>query len=178
MLPEIGSPRKPPDLAWKINMDTLFELASLTDTEANHCLNRVLSGIKEAHPEIPLTSPEDLGSILQGAAIAMSAEYFKPKIDAKLIDGAKAVRMVLLEFLGDPELKARVEAALASDRHLLVVDPITQALIMAGIVVVLKTNFKMTFKRDKNKKSEFQVSIETKPSSEGIIKRFFSFFGR
>lgn len=156
-------------------MDILFELAALTDTEANQCLSRVLAGIREADPDIPITSPDELGGILKGAAASMGSEWLRPKIDANLGDNAKAVRLVLLEFLQDPQLKARLEAALAADRHVLV-EPITTALVMAGIVVILKTNFKMTFKRDKNKKLEFQVSIEKKPSADEILKKFFSLF--
>ena len=156
-------------------MDALFEVASLTDVEAKQCLSRVLSGIRETHPEVPITSPDDLGSILKSAADAINAGRFTPKTDENLSDSAKGVRLVLLEFLQNPELKARVEGALATDRRVLV-DPITAALVMAGIVVVLQTNFKMAFKRDKLKKSEFQVSLEKKPSSEGIIKKIFSLF--
>lgn len=153
----------------------LLELASLTDIEAKQCLNRVLSSVKETRPDVPVTSPADLGNILKAAAALLSGQPLSPKADSSLRDPAKAIRILLLEFRENVELTARLEAALAADRSVLV-DPITTALVMAGIVVILQTRFKMDFKRDKGNKSEFQVTVEKLPSSEGIIKKFFALF--
>ena len=156
-------------------MDILLELSVLTDREANQCLSRVLAGIAAIDPEIPITSPDELGGILKEAAASIGTEGLRPKIDADLGDNAKAARLILLEFLQDPQLHARLEAALAADRRVLV-EPITTALVMAGIVVILKTKFKMTFKRDSNKKSEFHVSIKKEPASDKTLRKFFSLF--
>jgi hypothetical protein len=64
-------------------MDALIELASLTDREAEDCLNRILSSFKETNPEIPITSSNDLGGILRGAAATIGVLGFAPKNDAK-----------------------------------------------------------------------------------------------
>ena len=137
--------------------------------------NRILSAFKETNPELPITSSEELGNILKAAAPLITGDQLAPMADSGLRDAAKAVRFVLLEFHSDPELKPRLQAALSVDRAVLV-EPITTALVMAGIVVVLQTRFKLKFKRDKNGKSEVEVSFEKPPSSEGIIKKILALF--
>jgi len=154
-------------------MDSLLDLAFLTDIEAKQCLNRVLSSIKETCPEVPITSPDGLARILKAAATQMNHQRLSPKTDSNLQNPAKAVRLVLLAFREEPELNVRLEAALSADRQLLV-EPITTALVMAGIVLVLQTRFKMTIKKDQKNKSEFEITFEKKPSSEGIIKKIFA----
>jgi hypothetical protein len=156
-------------------MDLKFELASLSDTEATQCLNRVLSGVKESRLDIPITSSDDLATILRSVAAAVGVKQVMPKVDANLQESARAVRIILLELLGDPELEARLEAALAADRRVLV-DPITSALVMAGIVLVLSTRFNIKYKRGKVGRSEFEVSVTKKPSSEILIKKFLELF--
>jgi hypothetical protein len=156
-------------------MDALIELASLTDREAEDCLNRILSSFNETNPEIPITSPNDLGGILRGAATTIGAVAFAPKSDANLADRAKATRLILLEFCEEQKLRDRFEAALSADRRVLV-DPITVSLVMAGIVVVLSTRYEMKYKRGKDGRSEFEVSLDKKPASEALIKKFFSLF--
>lgn len=155
-------------------MNALFELASLTDMEAAQCLNRILSGIKSKRKDIPVTSPNELSNILSAVA-AKTGRALTPKIDEKLSNREKAVRVVLIEFLDEPDLKKLLERALASNRRVLV-EPITTALVMAGIILVLKTRTHFKFKRDKNGKWEAEGSIDAKPSSEGLLKKFFGLF--
>jgi hypothetical protein len=156
-------------------MDALIELASLTDREAEDCLNRILSSFKETNPEIPITSPDDLGGILHGAATTIGALEFVPKTDANLPLRANATRLILLEFYEEQKLRDRFEAALFANRRVLV-DPITASIVMAGIVILLSTRCEMKYKRGKDGKSGFEVSLVTKSTSEALIKKFFSFF--
>ncbi|HTA38742.1 MAG TPA: hypothetical protein VK760_06680 [Candidatus Acidoferrales bacterium] len=156
-------------------METLAKLALLTDAESSRCLSRVLAGIRETHAEIPVTSPDDLAGILRGLAASTGSKVHVPNQDSGLREGAKAIRIVLSQFLEDAELSRRVDAAIKTDRDTLF-EPITTALVLAGIVVVLRTRFKMTYKRAKDGKAEFEVGIERKPDSDATIKRFFGLF--
>jgi hypothetical protein len=153
-------------------MEILAELASLTDTEATQCLNRVLSGLKAKDIDMTV-NPDDLNGILNAVAVK-AGRPLTPKIDQKLPNREKAVRVVLLGFLGDPKLSKLVKGALTSSREVLL-DPITTALVMAGIVVVLKTQIKIAIS---NKRGKWQVDgrFVTNPSSEGLIKKFFNLF--
>jgi len=153
-------------------MDVLVELAALTDAEAAQCLNRILSGAK-ARDANTITSPQEVGSIL-GAVAAQAGQPFTAKIDADLPEHAKAVRIVLLEFR-DPQLRGLLEGALASQREMLF-EPITTALAMAGIVLILKTRVGISFKRDKSGKWEVEGNIESKAASEVLIKKFLGVF--
>ena len=159
----------------EIVVDTQTQLASLTDYEARSCLDRIISGMNVSNPELQLTSPNDLGDILKNIAVSHGNLPFTPRRDAELSDTPKAVRLVLIEFLEDPNLRARLEAALRLDRPTLI-DPITGALVMAGIIVVLTTRFNLKYKRGKEGKPEIEVSVSRDASSEGIIKKFFGLF--
>jgi hypothetical protein len=159
----------------RIVVDTQTQLASLTDHEARQCLDRIVSAMNATNPDLQLTSPNELGDILKDIAVSHGNLPFTPRRDAELSDTPKAVRLVLLEFLEDPNLRARLEAALRSDRPTLI-DPITGALVMAGIIVVLTTRFNLKYKRGKEGKPEIEASVGRDASSEGIIKKFFGLF--
>jgi hypothetical protein len=156
-------------------MDTLFELASFTDSEAQQCLNRILSGFQATNPDLPITSSSELASILKTAAPQITGDVFTPANDSNIRNRARAVRLLLLEFLSDEQLNVRLQAALTFTRPELI-EPITTALVMAGIVIVLQTKFKLKYRRDKDKKSEIDVSFEKEPSSESLVKKILALF--
>lgn len=156
-------------------MDVTRELALLSDREAEECLNRILSSVQATNPEIPVTSPDKLGNILRAAATAADVAPVEAKTDADLRDAAKAMRLVLMEFCDDRTLKPQLEAALAANRRVLV-DPITAALVMAGIVIVLRTRFKFNYIRTNDGKEILEIGLIKHESGEETIKKFFDLF--
>lgn len=153
-------------------MEIYRRLALLTDEKALLALNRVIGGLLPANPN--LGHPAELKAIVSAVA-TQSHSKIEPQIDDAINDLSGAVRLLLAEFAEDDELRPRLSAALDMDRPVLV-EPVTAALVLAGIVVLLQTRVSLKVK-SKDGKTSVDLNLEKKPTADGIIKKFFNFFG-
>jgi hypothetical protein len=115
----------------------------LTDRDANLVLNRIIGGLVPAEPELAL--PSDLKTVIVDLA-EQTQLSIKPDLDETVKDRPAAVRLLLAEFADNAETQSRLVAALNNDREVLV-EPVTTALIMAGIVVLLQTHIDLKIKK-------------------------------
>jgi hypothetical protein len=74
----------------------------------------------------------------------------------------------------NPKLHSFVEGALANNRQVLV-EPITTALVMAGIIFALNIEFTIKVSR-KDRKTEYDVHIGKVGTDKSIIIKLFSLF--
>jgi hypothetical protein len=146
-------------------------LALLTDRDARLVLNRIIGGLLPKEPE--LARPDELKTALVEVSRGAPTKI-EPKTDNAIPDQPAAIRLLLVAFADDDKLKPNLVAALAMDRGVLV-EPVTAALIMAGIVLLLQTNVDLKIKK-KNGKTSIDFSVKKKPTADKIIEKFFGIF--
>jgi hypothetical protein len=81
------------------------------------------------------------------------------------------MRSVLTEMAQYPELAGRISAWLNNAEPKLI-EPVTTALVLAGIVAVLQTDIQFGIQTKAGKK-HFTFKLKKKPTSYKILKRFF-----
>lgn len=157
-------------------MDLYERLAQLTDAEAELCLNGVLKGLAEMQPKYAdlLASPQEMASIIR--TVASDSQQALPSVgEPTPQDRPKAIRVILTEIAEDPTLNPRLEAWLDTARPKLF-EPVTSALVLAGIIFLLSTHVTIEYDNQAGKK-KFKVKIEKKPTDIKILQKFFDFFG-
>lgn len=149
-------------------MDVYQGLALLTDAEAEQCLNRVVNGVVVQRPELQelLRSPEEMAAVTGRALPSVE--------DAALPDRPKALRAVLAQMAEDYTLRPRLEGALQAARPTRL-EPVTTALVLAGIVFVLSVDINVQYE-DEEGKRKLKVSVQKKPTADSILEKFFPFF--
>jgi|EndMetStandDraft_5_1072996.scaffolds.fasta_scaffold32366_2 hypothetical protein len=157
-------------------IDVHNKIASLTDSEVHDVLNRVVTGfaVRDRH-HIPVNDTKVLTSILNQISDAADTPI-TPRVDRDLRDLAAIERELLNEMMHDEKLRPYVEGAIKADRSVLL-DPITTALVMAGIVFVLGTKINIEITK-KDGKAEYSVKLERTETSENIIAKFFALFSK
>lgn len=155
-------------------MADIFEkLALLSDAQIHGVLNRMIEGYAARNPNVPVGDPEALALILTKAGQQVD-EKVQPQIDAKIPDASVAEREILVRLSHDPAQVQFVEGALSNDRKVLF-EPITTALVMAGIIFLLQTEFDVKISK-KGGKTDYDVHVGKKPTDKSILQKFFSLF--
>ena len=155
-------------------MELHQEIAKLSDTEAERCLNVLVKQIADADPDLQdiLSSPTLTAEAVQSVGAQTGAGSLS---EAAVKDRSGAIRAILQEAADDPALAPRLEAWLSGPRALLL-EPITTTLILAGVVVALSTHVKIEYE-NKGGKKHFKIKVEKKASSKSIIQKVLSFAG-
>jgi len=150
------------------------QLALLTDVEAESCLNGVLKGLISLQPEFGdlLGSTEEMKEVLQAVASEAGQSVYLGN-EPTGATRAKAIRSILVEAAQDAQLSPRLKGWLTSARPTLL-DPVTGALVFAGIVLLLSTHVQIDYKREGKKKS-LRVKVEKKPTPKKILGEFIAF---
>ncbi|SCY85059.1 hypothetical protein [Rhizobium sp. NFACC06-2] len=155
-------------------MQLAEKIDSLSDEEVLQALNLAVSGVAAHEPELARWK------FLSDAWVKLTAELGNTAIARRddEIGGrpeqAQVARLALKEWARIDELAPRVEAALAQDRKLLI-EPVTAALVLAAIVVVLQTQVSFSIEK-KNGETSVKFDLSKKATADGIVKRFFGFF--
>jgi hypothetical protein len=154
-------------------MDLELELDKLTNDEASNALQAPLKNLTILKPEYGaiIGSEAALSEVGQAAAVALG----KP-LDIRAISQSDAtlVKKLLALAAADPELRPVLKNYLEGKRETLL-EPVTSALVLAGIVFVLSTHVEVKAKR-KNGKTDWEVKVVKKPTSEGFLEKFFGLF--
>ncbi len=155
-------------------MEVYQELALLTDAEAEMCLNGLLKGLTVTEPEYAalIARPQEMENVV--AQVAEQVGTSVPAAPFPPAERSKAVRAILVQVAQDPELGKRLEAWLQTARPKLI-EPVTTALVLAGIILVLSTHVKVEYE-DKDGKKHVKVTVEKKPTSNKILDKFFGIF--
>jgi hypothetical protein len=152
------------------------KLALLTDSEAELCLNGLLKGLTIREPTYSsvLLVPNEMLTIIREFASAAEVEAPREIIETTPENRSQAVRMLLAEIADDNDLAPRLENWIDGARPKLL-EPVTVALVLAGIVLVLSTHINIEYDR-KDGKSDLKVKIEKKPTDKSILGKFFNLF--
>jgi len=157
-------------------MELLQDLAKLTDAEAERCLKHVVAAYsaQKGYDFKKLVAQEtDMAAAV--AATATEVDVAIPSV-AEVASAKKpaALRVVLVEMAAIPELSDHIRSWIESDRKTLL-DPLTSALVLAGLVVILSVEVDIKYK-DENGKRTIAVHVKKKPTSQRILQKIASFF--
>lgn len=153
------------------------ELALLTDAQAEHCLNDILRTLAIQEPKYAeiFDRPTEMQKIVESVAhdvdtplanVGEVAPEYRPT----------AIRAILIEIAEDARLNPRLQNWFKTARSTLIVDPVTSAIVLAGIVMVLSTHVSITYKEENGERTNLEVKLEKKPTTERILEKFFSLF--
>lgn len=169
------------------------KIDELNDTEAERCLQVLIKGFAVRHDYEALFDSEkalqdvirqydDL--IMEHKQKEVPKEPQSPTTEpvqiasSKLEDPQKrveGVRAILHAIADDDQLRPTLDSWVESGRPTLL-DPITAALVLAGIVFVLSVDIDIKVKRDKDGKVEWEAGLKKEPTKESILGKFFSLF--
>jgi len=135
-----------------------------------------MKGYAAARPEFEALAPQpaQLREALKSVADAVGRSA--PAVgEPSPAERPRAVRLILVEMASEPELRPRIEAWVGGSRATLL-EPVTSALVLAGIVLVLSTS--VDFKYEiKDGKKHLRIEIKRKPTTENLLGKFFGLFG-
>lgn len=153
--------------------DTFRRLEVVTDQEAFDTLNRIVNGYTIDHPDSFIDNKEDTLRALEMAGVELGVPI-EPQLDSQLSNVLKSAREVLVLLAGTVEGAKRVNGALdrLEDAR---IEPVTLALVMAGIVLVLETEVDVKISRQDGK-TDFDISVSKKATDKSIINKIFSVF--
>jgi hypothetical protein len=147
------------------------EIALLTDPEVKDCLNGVLKGlaVSQENLEALYASPQDMLDLLRqmGSEVSLADPGWE-KLATR--DDAKLLRTVFVEIAEQPALAPRVSAWLKSTRPKLL-EPVTTALVLAGIVALLQTDVEVAAGVKRGKK-HFTLKLHKKPTTAKLLRLF------
>ena len=144
-------------------------LALATDDDAKRALDVLLKGLSVQQPALApyLNDEQTLQSIVQDAAPNEAAQV------TSLEQGdPRAIRALLMQLATSDRADA-VAAALTQRQKL--IEPVTTAVVLAGIVLLLSTSFSVEFENVDGKK-KLKVNVAKKETTEGLLARFFDLF--
>jgi hypothetical protein len=156
-------------------MNTLEQVALLTDQEAESCLNGLLKGLSITDPTFKrlLRSPTDIQDAVRLVSADLGTEISQtdePSTDQR----PKVIRTVLVQIAKNPTLSPRLGNWLKTARPKLL-EPVTTSLVLAGIVFVLSTDVKVEYANVAGKK-KLKVKVEKKATASKLLEKFFALF--
>jgi hypothetical protein len=153
--------------------EILEEVALLTDDQAHKVLNRVIAGYLARNPEIPVGDPSALADILVKIG-ADAGESIAGQADDALRDQMAANRQVLVLLVRNAQGREFVQGAIKHSREVLV-EPITTALVMAGVIFLLQIEFDVKVTR-KDGKASLDIRVGKKPTDKSLIGKILGRF--
>jgi hypothetical protein len=153
----------------------LRKLAVLTDNDCEKCLNGLLHGLSLEKPEYArlLASPEDIQQVIRAAGEnKIQPDNLNPTSPE---EQSRAIRVLLVELADHDQFTREMEAWIDGARETMLV-PLAVPLVLAGIVLVLSTDFQIEYKNEDGKK-KFGFQLKKSPTSEKILGKFFGLFG-
>jgi len=155
-------------------MNLIEKIQGLTEDEAENCLNCLLKNYAEQSKEFReiVGSPDD-PSTLKPLVSQVVGEAYSERLNSTSPNDPEAVQALLMAMAQDPELSERLEGCIEQRKKL--IEPITTALVMAGLILVLKSRIKFKYEI-KDGKKHFMISYDKQPSDEKTIRKVLGVF--
>jgi hypothetical protein len=149
------------------------QLALLTDANAIRCLDGVLA--VSAAPSDKLrkfygTEQAVIDSIAQAAQLAKIGDKVPQLSEDAVKDKPAAIRVILVQIASDKQRRGDLATWLQGKRDTLF-EPITAALVLAGIVFVLQLDIAVEIKDGK-----VSGHVKKGPTDSKLLEKFFSLF--
>jgi len=153
-------------------MNLYQRLAFLTDEESEQTLNGVLKVFIDGQ-EYGSELIKEEGS-LRKALLEMQRDAGLPPKDPDHLDSknrCRLLRAVLVEMADDPTFSPYLQNWLENARPSLL-EPITTAIVLTGLTLVLSTKFDVTYEDNAGKK-HLKLRISKKPTATGILTKLW-----
>jgi hypothetical protein len=157
------------------HMNAQDRIGQLSDREVEACLQGVLKGFVTRSPEYAsvIRSSDEISALLRSIAGQVGDLSHTFPDDAAVKD-PRILKLTLGELASDSVTGPWVTAWLDGNRPTLL-EPITTAIVLASIVMLLSTHAKVEFEK-RNGKTSIKVHVEKKPTAKAILARFFKLF--
>jgi hypothetical protein len=154
-------------------MELRERVDKLSEREVEACLQGVLKGFVDRNPEYGklVGSSTELGNLAATVADQLGEPLDRNAATAK---DSQSIRRSLQQLAADAETGPWVEAWLDGNRPTLL-EPITTALVLGSLVMILSTHLKVDVET-KDGKTHVKVQIEKKPTATTILRKFFKLF--
>lgn len=160
-------------------MDLHAQIDALDDEEAVRRLNAVLKAMTVGSREKAMLvgNESELLKALRDAVAGAGADPHQVAEPTGVAARGAASRALLQEFASTPNTRPYVDRALTDDRAKLL-EPVTTALVLAGIIFALSTDVQVEFTDEGGGKRKLSVKLHKKPTSDKILAKFFGLFGK
>lgn len=157
-------------------MEIYQELAKLTDPQAERCLNSVVAGYSAQKGHVfkkLVAQKEEMAEAVRSTAAQVNVPLARVgEVPAE--QKPEAIRVVLVEMAAIPELSQEIASWIESDRKTLL-EPVTSALVLAGIVLILSLEVDITYKEVDGKRT-IDVHVKKPSVPPKILEKIASFF--
>lgn len=158
-------------------MDAKSNLAKLSDDEAQDCLNALCKGLildDDAGRYASLfQQPSEMRNLVNNLAIESD---LTPPIGDLDHQSPAAVRAVLCLLAEDLRLAQQIVAWCAVAQRPTRLEPVTSALALAGIIVLLQTKIVIDVKKSPGGKISWSLHVEKTAVATEILSKFFALF--
>ena len=151
-------------------MSAIRAIALLTDGEASVCLNGVLKGVAAQSTDLEhlFADPKLMNAFLKEAAASLDVPL--PAATKAKSENNTAIRFVLVQMAEDPRFAKMLTTYLGGKRPRLI-EPVTTALVAAGIIGALSLDVDFKINR-RNGKTEWDLKIKKRPTAKKILAKF------
>lgn len=143
-------------------------IADLTDDQAAKCLQCMLKDYVEREGDIAQVIASDASTAIATIATKTLDEIDRKRLENISADDPVVVKQILRLMAGDPRFAERLDGCLA--RRNTLIEPVTTALVMAGLVILLSTHVKISYE-DKQGKKHLKILLEKASTPKEILKK-------
>jgi hypothetical protein len=157
--------------------ERLVALKNLKDAQPENCLKTVLKGLFETEDRyrtLRACTGEQMAAAVQAVATESGKSLPAVKEPTSTSARAEAAQLILEELADDPRFAARIDAWFQANRPVML-EPVTTALVLAGIIFVLSLDIEVAYE-DGNGKKKIKIVVKKKPTSAKILEKFWKFF--
>jgi hypothetical protein len=154
-------------------MQLYRQLALLTDAEAKRCLDWIVRvyGAQNSDLRKLLGTEQALAAcVIQAAQLANLGSKVPRVEETSVKNQSAAIREILVQIAATEQRRADLIAWFKEHRNTLF-DPITAALVLAGIVFVLQLDIKVEVNDGK-----VSGHVQKAPTDSKLLEKFFSLF--
>jgi len=144
-------------------MNRTEKINSLTPVETENCLNCLLKSFAEEDELFRDVVASEDSSTLRSIALEIVGEGYSQRLSRVSARDPHVIQTLLMTMADDPNMSERLDGCLEQRRKL--IEPITTALVMAGLVLLLKSRISLKYEI-KDGKKHFIFSFDKQPSRE------------
>jgi hypothetical protein len=149
-------------------MDRAEIIANLTDDQATKCLNCMLKDFAEREGDLAQVITSDAPAAITTIASRVLDDADAERLGSIRPDDPRMVKLILRLMAGDKRFAERLDGCLA--RRDTLIEPITTAIVMAGLVILLSTHVKISYENKQGKK-HLKVFFEKTSTPKEILKK-------
>jgi hypothetical protein len=143
-------------------------IAKLTDDQAANCLQCILKGYAEREQQLTEVITTDAPKAMAAIAVELLDDAGRKQLAGVNANDPLLVRQILQLMASDKSFGEQLEGGLGRRKTL--IEPVTTALVMAGLIILLSTHVKISYE-NKNGEKNLKVSVDKPSAPKELIKK-------